>query len=167
MNYGQHIARLFAMDSRVWDRHANPWSVWTRVAAFPPLILAIWSRAWLGWWALAPVAAMVVFLWLNPRLFPPPRSTRSWAARAVLGERVWINRAAVPVPDHHRRMAVILSIVAAAGLPPLIWGVAVYDIALTLFGLAVAMLGKLWFVDRMVWLFDDMKERPEYREWLR
>lgn len=167
MNYGQRIARLFAMDARVWERHANPWSVWTRVAAFPLLVLAIWSRAWLGWWALAPVAAMIVFLWLNPRLFPPPASTRSWASRAVLGERVWLNRAQVPIPEHHRRMAVILGIVPLGGLVPLIWGVAAYDVALTMLGLAVAMLGKLWFVDRMVWLFEDMKERPEYRDWLR
>ena len=167
MNYGQRIARLFAMDARVWERHANPWSVWTRVAAFPLLVLAVWSRAWLGWWSLAPVGAMIVFLWLNPRLFPPPRSTRSWAARAVLGERVWLNRAAVPIPEHHRHMAVILGIVPAVGIVPLAWGLAVYDPALTLLGLASAMLGKLWFVDRMVWLFEDMKDRPEYRGWLR
>jgi hypothetical protein len=167
MNYGQRIARLFALDERVWERHANPWSVRSRVAAFPLLVLAIWSRAWLGWRALAPVAAMIVFLWLNPRLFPPPKSTRSWASRAVLGERVWLNRAHVPIPDHHRRMAAVLAIVPLAGLAPLIWGVAVYDPASTLLGLAVAMLGKLWFVDRMVWLFDDMKDRPEYGGWLR
>jgi hypothetical protein len=167
MNYGQRIARLFAMDARVWERHANPWSVWTRVAAFPLLVLAIWSRAWLGWWALAPVAAMILFLWLNPRLFPPPVSTRSWASRAVLGERVWLNRAAVPIPEHHRRMALSLGIVPAVGIVPLAWGLADYDYALALLGLAIAMLGKLWFVDRMVWLFEDMKDRPEYRGWLR
>lgn len=167
MNYGPRIARLFAMDACTWERHANPWSVWTRVAAFPLLVLAIWSRAWLGWWALAPVAAMILFLWLNPRLFPPPASTRSWAARAVLGERVWLNRAAVPIPEHHRQMAMILSIVPLGGLVPLAWGLAAYDVALTMLGLAVAMVGKLWFVDRMVWLFEDMKDRPEYRDWLR
>ena len=167
MNHGQRIARLFAMDTRVWERHANPWSVWTRVAAFPLLVLAIWSRAWLGWWALAPAAAAVLFLWLNPRLFPPPASTRSWASRAVLGERVWLNRAAVPIPAHHRHMAAILSIVPLGGLVALIWGLAAYDAALTLLGLATVMLGKLWFVDRMVWLFEDMKGRSEYRDWLR
>jgi hypothetical protein len=30
------------------------------------------------------------------------------------------------------------------------------------------MLCKLWFVDRMVWLYEDMRqEMPEYRDWLR
>jgi hypothetical protein len=33
--------------------------------------------------------------------------------------------------------------------------------------MAVIMLGKLWFVDRMVWLYEDMKDAtPEYRSWL-
>ena len=44
------------MSDDSWMRHANPWSVWTRYAAFPVLIAAIWSRVWIGWWALLPVA---------------------------------------------------------------------------------------------------------------
>jgi len=29
------------------------------------------------------------------------------------------------------------------------------------------MLGKTWYMDRMVWVYEDMKdERPQYREWL-
>jgi hypothetical protein len=29
-------------------------------------------------------------------------------------------------------------------------------------------LCKLWFIDRMVWLFDEMKEQvPDYAKWLR
>ena len=28
-------------------------------------------------------------------------------------------------------------------------------------------LGKMWFLDRMVWLYEDMKDTtPEYRSWL-
>ena len=31
----------------------------------------------------------------------------------------------------------------------------------------LVIAAKTWFVDRMVWLFDDMKDtRPEYRSWL-
>jgi hypothetical protein len=33
-------ARLMAMDDRAWARHANPWSVWTRFATLPFLLLA-------------------------------------------------------------------------------------------------------------------------------
>jgi hypothetical protein len=31
------VARMFRMDDEAWRRHANPWSVWTRFAAIPPL----------------------------------------------------------------------------------------------------------------------------------
>ena len=41
------------------------------------------------------------------------------------------------------------------------------DLALVLTGLSVTMLGKLWFLDRMVWLYEDMKDTSEtYRSWL-
>jgi hypothetical protein len=49
------LERLMAMDDRVWRRHANPWSGWTRVTALPLLVLAIWSRVWIGWWAMLAV----------------------------------------------------------------------------------------------------------------
>jgi hypothetical protein len=32
------------------------------VRAIPATILAIWSRAWVGWWSLVPVAVVVVWL---------------------------------------------------------------------------------------------------------
>ena len=55
MTFFQQIAETFHMTDAVWERHANPWSVWTRYAGLPLLILAIWSRGWLGLWAIAPV----------------------------------------------------------------------------------------------------------------
>jgi hypothetical protein len=50
------IADAFRMTDDVWRRHANPWSVYTRFAAIPPLIMAIWSRTWIGLWCLLPIA---------------------------------------------------------------------------------------------------------------
>jgi len=41
--------RAMAMNDRVWLRHANPWSVWTRIVTpLPMLIAAMFSRQWLG-----------------------------------------------------------------------------------------------------------------------
>ena len=74
------IARLFGLKGEGWLRHANPVSVWTRFAVLPLLALAIWSREWIGWWSLAAVALVLVFMLVNPLLFPPPRSTRHWAS---------------------------------------------------------------------------------------
>uniref|UniRef100_A0A832H3E3 Uncharacterized protein n=1 Tax=Oscillatoriales cyanobacterium SpSt-402 TaxID=2282168 RepID=A0A832H3E3_9CYAN len=56
MTLERKIATAFHMSEETWARHANPRSVWTRFTVLPMLILAIWSRIWLGWWSLAPIA---------------------------------------------------------------------------------------------------------------
>ena len=167
MAFEHTIARAFAMSDEVWARHANPWSAWTRTSTLPLIVLALWSREWIGWWALLPTAAALVWTWLNPRVFAKPRATGSWISKAVLGERVWLNRDQVPVPDHHRRMARLLGLVGGFGMIFVAWGVIDLAIWPALLGLAVVYLGKFWFLDRMVWLYEDMKDAdPRYRSWL-
>ena len=167
MAFEKGIARAFAMSDAVWARHANPWSVWTRVVILPLLAVAIWSRVWIGWWALLPCALLAVWTWFNPRVFAKPSSTDNWASKGVLGERVWLNREAVPVPAHHRNMAAFLALLSGLGLLPLVWGLVALAVLPTLLGLIVVVGGKLWFLDRMNRLYDDMKEAdPRYRGWL-
>jgi hypothetical protein len=54
----RRVASLFGLKGDSWMRHANPWSVWTRFAVLPLLVLAVWSRDWIGWWSLAGVALL-------------------------------------------------------------------------------------------------------------
>lgn len=161
--------RLMAMDEAAWERHAHPISVYSRmILGLPLVVLAIWSRAWIGWWALAALAAVALFVWANPRLAPRPRSTDSWASRATFGERVLLARETIPVPAHHVRMAHRLTAVAATGVPFLAWGLWALDPWPTVFGMALVYAGKLWFLDRMVWLYEDMRvKEPRYAAWLR
>jgi len=42
----ERVARMFALSATTWERHANPWSVWTRFAILPLAVIAVWSRAW-------------------------------------------------------------------------------------------------------------------------
>ena len=63
---------MAVLSDETWRRHANPWSVWTRYAAFPLLVLAVWSYHAIGWWTLLPVALVIGWLIINPRAFPPP-----------------------------------------------------------------------------------------------
>ena len=161
------IAQWFAMSDETWQRHANPWSVWTRFTVLPILVLSIWSRAWVGWWSLLSVAIAIAWAWLNPRIFPKPRSTDNWASRSVLGERVWLNRKNLPVPKHHRTIPKILSSVSGLGLPFIIWGLWRLEMWPTLVGCILVYAGKLWFLNRMVWIYEDMKDKdPEYGSWL-
>ena len=160
------MAEWFAMSDETWQRHTNPWSVYTRITVLPLLILAIWSRAWWGWWSLVAIALAIAWTWFNPRIFPKPRSTDNWASKGVLGERVWLNRRNIPVPEHHRIMPNIRSGVSVIGLPFLIWGLWQLKIWPLLVGLILMLGAKLWFVDRMVWIYEDMKDKdPEYKSW--
>ncbi len=164
----QFLADLMQMDERAWERHANPWSVWTRLATFPLLMIAIWSWHWIGWACLIPVAVLALWLWLNPRVFPPPVSTRSWASRAVLGERVFLLRMIHPVPVEHTNVATLLGIATSvSGFLMAGAFLAAEPFTYSAGGIALVVC-KLWLCDRMAWLFDEMSEDiPEYRAWRR
>ena len=155
--YGGAIARLMGMSDATWERHANPWSVWTRVPIMPLLALAIFSRAWIGWWSLVPITLLVLWTWINTRAFPPPATMSSWAARGTLGERLWLARRGTPIPAHHERVATVLSVLMGVGTIILAYGIIVLDGWATIAGLAITFGAKMWFVDRMVWLHDEME----------
>ena len=97
-------------------RHANPWSVYTRTFALPILIIAIWSRVWFGWWSLLFIIATIAWIWFNPRIFPEAKYTDNWASRGVFGERVWLNRKNIPIPEHHRITPNVLNAVQVLGV---------------------------------------------------
>ncbi|MDD4126980.1 MAG: hypothetical protein PHV39_04765, partial [Methanomicrobium sp.] len=123
--------------------------------------IAFWSRVWLGVWFIIPVLVALLWTYLNPRLFKKPESYENWASKSVLGERIWLNRKEVPVPKRHLLAPNILSAVSGTGFLLVVYGVYILEIWPTLFGSALIYLGKLWFLDRMVWLYEDMKEKHE------
>ena len=160
--------RLMKMDDAAWARHANPWSVFSRMSVLPLITLAIWSRVWLGWGALLPVLLVLTWTWWNPRAFTPPASTDNWASRGTFGERVFLNRAQVPVPRHHEMWAKGLTWVSGIGVIPWVHGLWALNPGTALAGLILMIGGKLWFVDRMAWLYQDMQDKhPGYARWLR
>lgn len=167
MNLGDLTERMMGMTDAVWERHANPWSVWSRVIVLPLLTVSIWSRVWIGWWAVLPVALLMIWIRINPHIFRKPKSTDNWSSKAVLGERVWLKRATVPIPKHHDRASRLLSYLPMVGLGPYVHGLIIQSPGETAVGLVLIVIGKLWFLDRMVWLYGDMKdEQPHYAEWL-
>lgn len=167
MDYGRFLEKLMVMDDATWKRHASPWSVWTRVAILPLFVLTLWYREWFGWWIIVPLGLLVTWTIVNPRAFPPPATTRTWASQATFGERVWLNRNARPIPQHHARMAHVLSGLSGLSLIPLAYGLYAYLPMVTVLGLILLIVGKFWFLDRMVWLYQDSKDSdPEYAAWL-
>ena len=161
------VSGLFGLKGDAWMRHANPASVWTRFAVLPLLVLAIWSRTWIGWWCLLPIALLIVWLVVNPLFFDRPASTRSWASRSVFGERIWVERDSSELPASFRSSVPNVAQAAqVVGLAGLVYGLWVFDPAAALGGLIVVDLGKCWYLDRMVLLFDAVKVTdPEIAAW--
>ncbi len=160
MRIDKAIESTMAMNDATWARHANPLSFWTRVPILLLLTLAIWSRVWIGWWCLAPIAALVAWTFINPRAFRPPADLNDWASKAVLGERHWLARKTTPIPAHHARSALILSTLSGLSLIPLAYGLWALDPWAAFLGATLASMFKLWFCDRMAWLADDMAGKP-------
>jgi hypothetical protein len=162
------IGRLFGLTGDHWNRHANPWSVWTRFAVLPLLTLAAWSRVWIGWWAVPAGVAVLAFMMVQPLLSPPPRSTRSWPSKGVLGERIASERSPSDLPPQFGTSRVPTVTIAWQVLGLTILVVGVVRLLLTVAGLAIVQCAKAWFIDRAVLLFEDMKTRdPAYAAWER
>ncbi|QPV61695.1 hypothetical protein I7X12_13150 [Halosimplex litoreum] len=83
----------------LWERHANPWSGWTRVFAFPVLVYAVLTRR--KRLLVAAVAAIAV----NPVVLPQPDDARAWTSEVIQAERYWA--------DHGNQGALLRSLDAA------------------------------------------------------
>lgn len=146
------IAAVFRMSDEAWRRHANPWSVYTRFAAVPLMILAIWSRVWIGWWALVPVAAVTVWLLINPHVFAAV-GPLGWAAKGIYGERLWLLENDRVTPDC-RAVLRWLIVPGLAGFALLAWGLMTLSVWPTVFGGTLIVLTQLWRIDRLGQLYE-------------
>ena len=162
------LTQVFQMTDDVWARHANPWSVWTRFLCLPLLALAIWARVWIGVYAWVPILLLLFWIWLNPRAFPPPKTTNHWASKAVLGERIWLAHPKEELPPHHQTAIAVINTVTMAGFLLCLYGLYALEFWATLTGLLVTIIGKSWFLDRMVWLHQELRTtRKAYQSWER
>lgn len=167
MTLEREISEAFRLTDENWMKHSNPWSVWTRYSVLPLIVIAFWSRIWIGWWCLVPGVISILWMFLNPIFFNKPRSTRNWASKSVLGERVYLNRDKVEIPDIHKTpLYNILNTISFIGMVLSIWAIVYYSVWGAIFGIALAYIGKSWYLDRMVWLYETMKfENEEYKKW--
>jgi hypothetical protein len=69
--------------ARLFQRHAHPFSAWSRLLSAPLLLAPLWTRRW---WLYVPIGAWFA---VNPVLTPPAHDTSSFATRAILGEESW------------------------------------------------------------------------------
>ncbi|SOC57075.1 DUF6653 family protein [Ornithinimicrobium cerasi] len=69
--------------TRLFQRHAHPFSAWSRLLSAPLLLVPLWNRRW---GLYVPIGAWFA---LNPVMTPPARDMSSFATRAILGEESW------------------------------------------------------------------------------
>ena len=156
MDFARVTERFMAMDDASWDRHTNPISGWSRVSILPMISLAVWFRDALGLFIFPVLAVILIWTWVNPRLFAPAKDDSAWMTQGVLGERIWLKRKDTPIPAHHARAPAILAGLSGLGVLVLAIGLWQLDFGLTVAGLCLSMIAKFWFLDRMVWLRQDM-----------
>jgi hypothetical protein len=160
--------KFMAMDETTWHRHSNPWSVYSRFTMLPLISLAFWSREWLGVYSIIVIILSFIWVWLNPRLFTVPDKTNNWASMGTFGERIYLNRKERPIPKHHVKPAIILLVMSGLGVPIFIYGLYSLNFFVLVLGNVWIIAFKAWFVDRMVWLYLDMKDSDsQYMSWLK
>ena len=79
---------------------------------------------------------------------------------------MWLNRDKIDVPEYHKTLPKILNGISSVGMILSIWAIVTLSIWPAILGIALAYIGKSWYLDRMVWLYEDMKHLPEYEKWL-
>ena len=102
------------------------------------------------------VLVVVFWIWLNPRIFSEPKRFDAWMSKGVLGERIFIDHRA-ELPAHQRIAARVLTLLSLPGVLILIWGLYALWWEGVVFGAVLTALPKVWFVDRMVWVFEDWR----------
>jgi hypothetical protein len=152
------IEKSMLMNDESWQKHASPWSVWTRVITGIPVTFgAVWSIQSLGYLSSIPIVVAILWLWLNTRLFPAPKKVDNWASKVTFGERIWLGHSKDSIPKHHRNWIMFLSISAGIGFFIGITGAYLNLLLPTLLGGTISWFSKMWFCDRMVWVYEDMR----------
>ncbi len=162
MTLEERLIKLFGLNEKTWLNHATAASVITRGLIPPMITLAALSRVWIGHWWWAAFAIIAVWTFLNTRIFPKSKSYDNWYGRGAFGERVYAARKKVPIPKHHESFAKGLTVLNVVFSITWIYGLISLNYELAITGTFLQLTAKFWFIDRMVWLFNDMYDHPEY-----
>lgn len=85
-----------------------------------------------------------------------------------MGERIWVDRDKVELPEQFRSRAVSLvaNVCSGIGIALLVYGLVELNLLAAVTGILITHGGKAWYLDRVGLLFADMKGRnPEYAAW--
>ena len=139
---------LRKLKEEFWLRHSNPWSGLTRMLTTPFLYLAIWYHNWVG------LGIVILWIIINPVVFPKPKKVNSWFSKVVLGEKVWLSKfKSGPQLD----LAAILNILIAVFFIPSLYFAYINEFWPTLYCVTLMFVFKLWFTDRVALQYAEEK----------
>ena len=132
------------LSEQTWERHANPWSGWTRVLSMPALAIGLYlHNVWI-------LGATIIWLIINPMLFPKPKSVDSWMSKGVLGEQRYYKDGKKLKKD----LSTLLNILNVPTFAAFLYFSWQQEILAMLFAGLLSMTLKFWFIDRMARLTD-------------
>ena len=133
--------RIFS--EKIWKRHTNPLSGWTRVMAFFLIPILVWFQ---NWYLLI---GLLIFFAINPILFPEPKSKNNWMSKSILGEELWTKKGVL-----QKDFPTILNLFNGLFFFVLIYAAYKNFLEITVFSTMLSSVFKLWYLDRMVFYYE-------------
>ena len=169
--------RWYAMAARMWRRPPGLVSLISRLMLWPLIPVALWLHVPYGWPAALGGAVVLGFTASRlPRLSRPQPgivtvaggALPAWHVRALLGERMLLNRIVVPIPGAVTRNAGLLLVATVCGAAlALIAGLA-GDLGSMLLGLGLGIGAQVAHLALASRLYCQMRDADAlYRAWQR
>jgi len=111
------------------------------VAVYPFIFLAIWHHNWCA------LAAVILWVILNPVVLPEPKSMDNWMSKGVRGEQLWTR-------EFRRDLSQVLNILNAAFFFPALYAAYLNLFWPALYTATLPFVFNLWFSDRMVFYYE-------------
>jgi hypothetical protein len=138
---------MAVMKEQTWERHSNPWSGWSRMVGYWALLGAIFlHNVWF-------IGIVIVFLIINPKLFPPPKHQKAWMSKSVLGEQIYTKTGMLK-----KDLPTFLNFLNLPFFVGSVYFSYTQNLWLAILTCILSTTYKLWFLDRMVSIYD---QRPE------
>ena len=84
------------------------------------------------------------------------RELRSWVARGIYGEKLWLNEPESVSSDCQSVLRWLI-IPGVAGILLLVWGLVQLDLWPTIFGATLVTLAQPWRIDRLGLFYEERK----------
>lgn len=103
---------------------------------------------WLQNWYL--LLLLLAFFAINPVLFPEPKNKENWMSKSILGEELWIKQGLF-----QKDFPTLLNLCNGIFFFIMIYGAYNKLLEVTIFSAILSSVFKLWYLDRMVRMYED------------